>query len=94
MLHLEIVTERLRREFDQELVVTTPSITYEVTLKNGRERNGVHTDTLSLTMDNIPQYSEPWILIDHHYTSRLCEPTYAAFPATRGYSVRFGRLGA
>ena len=26
MLHLEIVTERLRREFDQELVITTPSI--------------------------------------------------------------------
>src|SRR3989344_3146223 len=35
MLHLEIVTERLKREFDLELVVTTPTITYEVELKNG-----------------------------------------------------------
>ena len=36
MLHLEIVTERLRREFNLSLVVTTPSITYEVELKSGK----------------------------------------------------------
>jgi GTP-binding protein LepA len=35
MLHMEIVTERLRREFDLELIVTQPSITYNVELKNG-----------------------------------------------------------
>jgi GTP-binding protein LepA len=37
MLHLEIITERLRREFNLNLVVTTPSITYYVTLKNGKQ---------------------------------------------------------
>ncbi len=36
MLHLEIITERLRREFNLSLVVTTPSITYHVQLKNGK----------------------------------------------------------
>lgn len=36
MLHLEIVTERLRREFNLSLVVTTPSITYEVFTKRGK----------------------------------------------------------
>ncbi len=36
MLHLEIITERLRREFALSLVVTTPSITYHVELKNGK----------------------------------------------------------
>jgi GTP-binding protein LepA len=36
MLHLEIITERLHREFNLDLVVTTPSITYEVELKNGK----------------------------------------------------------
>lgn len=35
MLHLEIITERLRREFNLNLVVTIPSITYVVELKNG-----------------------------------------------------------
>jgi GTP-binding protein LepA len=38
MLHLEIITERLRREFNLELVVTTPSITYEAVLKNGEHK--------------------------------------------------------
>jgi len=38
MLHLEIVTERLRREFNLELVVTTPTISYEVETKNGEKR--------------------------------------------------------
>jgi GTP-binding protein LepA len=36
MLHLEIITERLRREFGLNLIVTTPSITYNVELKNGK----------------------------------------------------------
>jgi GTP-binding protein LepA len=36
MLHMEIVTERLRREFNLELIVTQPTITYSVELKNGK----------------------------------------------------------
>lgn len=35
MLHLEIISERLHREFSLELVVTMPTITYEVIYKNG-----------------------------------------------------------
>jgi GTP-binding protein LepA len=35
MLHLEIICERLRREHNLELIVTTPSIPYKVKLKNG-----------------------------------------------------------
>jgi len=36
MLHLEIITERLRREFNLNLIITIPSITYHVELKNGK----------------------------------------------------------
>lgn len=35
MLHLEIIAERLRREFDLELVITLPSIAYEITKPDG-----------------------------------------------------------
>ncbi len=37
MLHLEIVQERLSREFDMDVVVTTPSVGYEVTKTDGTE---------------------------------------------------------
>ena len=35
MLHLEIIIERLRREFDMALVVTQPTTVYEITKMNG-----------------------------------------------------------
>jgi GTP-binding protein LepA len=38
MLHLEIVQERLRREYKVELVVTTPSVMYRVQTKKGERR--------------------------------------------------------
>ena len=41
LLHLEIVTERLQREFDLDLITTAPSVVYEVTT----EDNAVHTVT-------------------------------------------------
>ena len=36
MLHLEIIVERLRREFNLELVVTQPTTVYEITRMNGK----------------------------------------------------------
>lgn len=35
LLHLEIVQERLEREFDMDLITTAPTVVYEVVLKNG-----------------------------------------------------------
>lgn len=61
MLHLEIITERLRREFNMELVITSPSISYEVTRGDGKveeiyaaSRFPDHGDKVSVR--------EPWIL--------------------------------
>jgi GTP-binding protein LepA len=76
MLHLEIVTERLRREFDQELVVTTPSITYEVTLKNG-DVEMVYTPIHFPDHGHYLSVREPWILLTiitpHDYVSPLMQ---------------------
>jgi GTP-binding protein LepA len=41
MLHLEIITERLRREHNLELVITTPSIPYKVKFKKGTPENPI-----------------------------------------------------
>lgn len=76
MLHLEIVTERLRREFDQELVVTTPSITYEVTLRNG-EVEMVYTPIHFPDHGQYVSVREPWIILTiitpHAYVSPLMQ---------------------
>ena len=59
MLHLEIITERLKREFDLRLIVTTPSINYDVKLKNGKMIK-VYTPSLFPDHGDIEEIREPW----------------------------------
>jgi len=58
MLHMEIVTERLRREFKLELVVTQPSITYDLELKNGKKVT-IYSPALFPEDYEITQVTEP-----------------------------------
>lgn len=60
MLHLEIITERLRREFDLELVITTPSITYKVTMKNGKETM-IYSPFFFPDDGSYTKVFEPWV---------------------------------
>lgn len=60
MLHLEIITERLRREFDLDLVITTPSITYKVTLKNDKEVM-VYSPVFFPDDGSYTKVLEPWV---------------------------------
>ena len=62
MLHLEIITERLRREFDLHLVVTMPSITYKVLLKNGKEQI-IYSPHFFPDDSQITKIYEPWISV-------------------------------
>lgn len=60
MLHLEIITERLRREFNLDLVVTTPSITYEVLNKHGKKEK-IYSPYFFPDDGNIQTVFEPWV---------------------------------
>ncbi len=60
MLHLEIITERLRREFNLNLVVTIPSITYNVELKNGKTVT-VYSPALFPDDHEVKQVFEPLV---------------------------------
>jgi len=60
LLHLEIVFERLSREFDLEIITTAPSVIYRCHMNNGDEitiDNPVHYPDPSL----ISHIEEPWI---------------------------------
>ena len=59
MLHLEIITERLRREFNLELIVTTPSITYVITKRNGQKET-IYSPHLFPNDSEIVSVEEPW----------------------------------
>lgn len=62
MLHLEIITERLKREFDLALVITTPSITYEVKNKQGKIEK-IYSPYFFPDDGNIDTVEEPWVAV-------------------------------
>ena len=61
MLHMEIVTERLRREFDLEIIITSPSISYEVTWPDGKVEEIYAASRFPDHGANVT-IREPWIL--------------------------------
>ena len=62
MLHLEIIVERLRREFNLHLVVTLPSITYEIEYKNGKKEI-VYSPSLFPDDHTVLKIFEPWVSV-------------------------------
>ena len=60
LLHLEIVTERLEREFDINLLTTTPGVVYKVYMNNGEIKNLQNPSNLP-DPTFIKMIEEPWI---------------------------------
>ncbi|HJS31694.1 MAG TPA: translation elongation factor 4 [Alphaproteobacteria bacterium] len=79
LLHLEIVQERLTREFNLELITTAPSVIYKIHLTNG-EALELHNPADMPDPVRIDHIEEPWIkatilVPDDHLGSvlKLCE---------------------
>jgi len=62
-LHMEIFVERLHREFDVDVVVTTPSIMYDIKSKNGKIER-IYSPSLFPDFGDIESISEPWVNIE------------------------------
>ncbi|MFP4022612.1 MAG: translation elongation factor 4 [Candidatus Paceibacterota bacterium] len=60
MLHMEIITERIKREFEVELVVTMPSVEYEVLYPSGT-RSRVYASHLFPDDERGIKIFEPWV---------------------------------
>ena len=60
LLHLEIITERLEREFNLDLITTAPSVIYHIYLNNG-DKLEMHNPADMPEPDRINRIEEPWI---------------------------------
>ena len=60
LLHMDIIKERLEREFKLDLVVTNPSTNYEVTLNSGEELEIKSAANLP-DASTIAEIREPWV---------------------------------
>ena len=60
LLHLEIVQERLEREFDLDLVTTAPSVVYKVHTRDGAVQE-LHSPVDMPDPTRIERIEEPWI---------------------------------
>ena len=63
LLHLEVFQERLRREYDLDLIITVPSVAYQV-LKSDGEEIVVRTPQRLPDPTEIDLIREPWVKLD------------------------------
>ncbi len=83
LLHMEIVQERLEREYGMDLVVTAPSVVYRVTMNDGSVRV-VSRPTDLPTGGESEQVEEPWLEISLLTPSRFIGPMMELINAKRG----------
>jgi len=60
LLHLEIIQERLSREYDLDLITTAPSVVYEIHMNDGTIRH-LHNPADMPDANHIDYIEEPWI---------------------------------
>ena len=60
MLHMEVIKERLEREFNLDLIASAPSVIYQVYLNNGEKIN-VHNPSELPEVNRIDRIEEPYI---------------------------------
>jgi len=83
LLHMEIVQERLEREYDMDLVVTAPSVVYHVNMSDGSMRE-VSRPTDLPNIGTVQNIEEPWLDISILTPSRFIGPMMDLINTRRG----------
>ncbi|MCB1032897.1 MAG: translation elongation factor 4, partial [Acidobacteria bacterium] len=91
LLHLDVVQERLKREYDLDLLLTAPSVQYRLTLKDGSETT---VDNPSLFPDPgaIEEAQEPYIKAAIMMPERYVGPVMELCMDRRGENTTFHYL--
>jgi GTP-binding protein LepA len=83
LLHMEIIQERLEREYDLDLLATAPSVEYEVALNGGRVAR-IDNPSEMPSPGEIEEIREPWVNISIIVPSRFIGAVMELVTTRRG----------
>jgi GTP-binding protein LepA len=92
LLHMEIVQERLEREFDQDLVTTAPSVVYEVELNDG-EVIKVENPSKMPDLGRIREIREPIVTVQLYMPQDSVGPVMTLANQKRGVQMNMAYHG-
>ena len=93
LLHLEIVQERLSREFDLDLITTAPSVVYRLHMMNGNKLN-LHNPADYPDVTLIKSVEEPWIRATILVPDEYLGPILSLCTERRGEQVELTYVGS
>jgi GTP-binding protein LepA len=93
LLHLEIIQERLEREFDLDLITTAPSVVYRVNMNSG-ETVTLHNPSDMPDVVKIASIEEPWITATIFVPDEYLGPILSLCTDRRGEQVELTYVGA
>ncbi len=92
LLHLEIIQERLEREFDLDLITTAPSVVYKINLNSG-ETIQLHNPSDMPDVVKIHSIEEPWIKATIFVPDEYLGPILSLCTARRGEQIELTYVG-
>jgi GTP-binding protein LepA len=92
LLHMEIVQERLEREFDQDLITTAPSVVYQV-LKAGGEVVMVENPSKMPDQGRLDEIREPIVTVHLYMPQEYVGPVMTLCNQKRGVQLNMAYKG-
>jgi GTP-binding protein LepA len=90
LLHMEIVQERLEREFNLSLLSTAPTVIYKVLVKNGEV---IHIDNPAMLPDKYEAIEEPYVITTIFVPQDFIGPVLDLCQEKRGVQKSFTYIG-
>lgn len=90
LLHMEIIKERLEREFDLSLLSTAPTVVYKVTKTGGEV---IHIENPALLPDKYERIEEPFVLVTIFVPKDYIGPIFDLCQEKRGTQRNFTFIG-
>ncbi|MQC18302.1 MAG: elongation factor 4 [Chloroflexi bacterium] len=91
LLHMEIIQERLEREFDLDLIATAPSVEYEITKTNG-DIVTIDSPAELPTSNEVAEIREPWVAVSITVPARHIGAVMGLVDERRGQFVKMEYL--